>query len=35
MTLPRGTLDWKTAGKKPERIEEILICACCIHNNIV
>lgn len=23
MTLPRGTLDWKTAGKKAERIEKI------------
>jgi hypothetical protein len=23
MTLPRGTLDWKTAGEKAERIEKI------------
>jgi hypothetical protein len=23
MTLPRGTLDWITAGKKAERIEKI------------
>jgi hypothetical protein len=23
MTLPRGTLDWKTTGEKAERIEKI------------